>query len=991
MKRTIACPSCGESNSADAAHCDKCKTPLYEHVETIASAGPAREWSTPGDAPTAIDVGTPALLERGTILGTGRYEILDNLGQGAMGAVYKAKDRELDRLVALKVVQPELAASKNILKRFKQELILARQITHRNVVRIFDIGDTDGVKFITMEFIDGSDLKSVILQRGKFPAKEAVGIVQQICHALEAAHNEGVVHRDLKPQNIMIDRTGRVVVMDFGIAHSKDLPGLTMTGALVGTPEYMSPEQARGEKTDARTDIFAVGIVFYELLTGKLPFRGETLVETMFKRTREQATPPVDLDHAVPIQANHIVMKCLETDPAKRYQNAKEVLEDLDRFDPRKKISALDRVQRSIIRRSRLVATLAAGIAVLALAATAGFFLRTVDKTEVANPNAAPVTVLVTDFTNATGESVFDNTLESMTITALEEAPFVNMYGRGPAHRLLARLENGATQLDETAARKIAIREGISVIIAGAVTHNGSGYQMSVRAIDAVTGNVIATKQVSAAKSYLVMGSIGQLVAPIRTALGDKTPESTQLAAAETYTAGSLEAAHAYALGQESLGIGKQADAIRYYKQAIELDPNLGRAYAGLAVANFNLKDLSQADAYYKRALGLVDRMSEREKYRTMGGYYLGVANNFEQGIETLQKLTAQFPADAAAWTNLSTGYKRMGKMSDAADASRRSVEISPGNLLRRYNYSANLLAAGDFAMSSAEAEKIIQKDSTFVYAYLPVALSALLRGDAGKAAEAYKNLEKLGSTGASLSKMGQADLDLYQGQYRAALEILLPAIQADEKEGAAAMGELAHKAAALAETYIALGQNNDAMAAAERAAKANQLDDGIQFMTARALVEIGQYAKAQQTARLLEGKLQQQARSMSLTIAGDIALKQNRLPDAVDAYRAASKLHNSWIVHLLLGRAYVEASHFPEAIAELDAADSRKGEVADLFDANTASLRYLPPLYYWLGRAQEGLGAADVARKHYERYVAVRQNAESTDQLLADIKRRLK
>jgi tetratricopeptide (TPR) repeat protein/predicted Ser/Thr protein kinase len=986
MKPTVACSHCGELNTADASTCLKCNKPFYRPAETIPSLA---ENSAPGDAATLIDSASPTVMEPGTVLGNGRYEILAILGQGAMGAVYKAKDRELDRWVALKVIQPELASSKNILKRFKQELILARQITHRNVVRIFDIGDTDGVKFITMEYIDGSDLKSVITERGKIPAKEAAGIVQQICHALECAHGEGVVHRDLKPQNIMIDRTGRVVVMDFGIAHSKDLPGLTMTGALVGTPEYMSPEQARGEKTDSRADIFAVGIIFYELLTGQVPFRGQTVVETMFKRTKEQATPPVDLDHAVPVQANYIVMKCLETDPVKRYQSATQLLEDLDRFDPRKKISTLDRLQRSIIRRSRVFASLAAAVGILVLAAALGFFFRDRFRPETSGTHA-PMTVLVTDFNNATGEAVFDGTLEAMTITAMEEAPFVNMYGRGPAHRLLARLENGATKLDETAARKIAIREAISVIVAGSIAREGSGYQISVRAIDAVTGNVLATNQVSAANSNLVLGSIGRLIASIRTALGDTTPESTQLAAAETYTTGSLEAAHAYALGQESLGVGKQADAIRFYKQAIELDQNLGRAYAGLAVANFNLKDLSQADSYYKRALGLVDRMSEREKYRTMGGYYVGVANNFEQGIASFEKLTTQFPADAAAWTNLSTGYKRIGKMAEAADASRRAVEISPENLLRRYNYSANLLAAGDFTTSAAEAEKVVQKDSTFVYAYLPLALTALLRGDSGKAAETYSRLEKLGDTGSSLGKIGQADLRLYEGRYQEAVGILLPAIQADEKQGASVLGELAHKSVALAETYNALGKSADAAAAAERAAKANLLDDGIQFMAARALIEAGQSAKAQQIGKLLDGKLQQQARAMSLMIAGDFALKQRRLPNAVDAYREARKLHDSWIVHLLLGKAYVEASHFPEAVAELDAADNRKGEAADLFDSNTSSLRYLPPLYYWLGRAQEGLGATDAARKNYERYVAVRQNADSADQLLVDVRKRL-
>jgi len=956
--------------------------------QTMGPRPPSGSSSAFGNMPTLTGGTPPPLYERGTLLSNGRYEILAVLGQGGMGAVYKAKDRELDRVVALKVIVPDLANSPAMLKRFKQELILARQITHKNVVRIFDIGETDGTKFITMEYVDGGDLKSVIIERGKIPPGEAADIIRQICNALDAAHSAGVVHRDLKPQNIMIDQSGRIVVMDFGIASSKDMPGMTMTGALMGTPEYMSPEQARGEKTDVRADIFAVGIIFYEMLTGKVPFKAHTIVETMYRRTHERATAPVDVDSSIPIHANRIVMKCLETDPANRYQSVTEILSDLDHFDPNKKLGALDRAKRTVTRRSKFAGLFAAAFAVLFLAVIAGYFLR--DKLR-SGPAAtpAPLTLLVADFNNETGDNVFTGTLESMSITAMEEAPFVNVYGRGQAQRLLARLENGATKLDEPAARKIAIREGISVILAGSIRREGTGYQISVRAVDAVTGKIIATKQVSAANNQLVLASIGRVIAPIRSALGDATPESSQLAAAETYTAGSLEAAHQYALGQESLGIGKQADAIRYYKQAVDLDPNLGRAYAGLAVASFNLKDLAQADTYYKKALTLVDRMSEREKYRTLGGYYTGVANNFEEGIETLRKLTLLFPADAAAHNNLSTAYKRMGKMTEAAASSRRAVEISPENLSRRYNFAANSLAAGDLNTTTAEANRILQKDSSFVWAYLPLALASLLRGDVGGAVEIYNRLEKVSAQGASMSNLGQVDLKIYGGRYQEALDIVMRGIKEDEKQKDP-YGELAHKYLAAAELQAALGRNFEAAAAAERAVKANEPDDGIHFLAARTFVEIGQISRAQQLAKDLKAKLQQQPKSLAQLIAGDIALKQNQLSEAIDAYREARKLHDSWLAHFSLGKAYVEAMHFPEALPELDTSDKRSSETADMFDSNISSLRYLPPLYYWLGRAQEGLGATEAAQKSYQRYDAIRKDADPSDKLLPDVKRRL-
>ena len=212
----------------------------------------------------------PGEFAAGTVLGD-RYEIIALLGQGGMGAVYKARDTELDRLVALKIIRPELTTNPEILKRFKQELILARQVTHRNVIRIFDLGQADGFKFITMEYLEGKDLRAVLREKGKLTPEEAARIILQICRALEAAHSEGVIHRDLKPQNIMLDANGRAYVMDFGIARSAYLPGMTQTGALIGTPEYMSPEQAKGEKLGEQSDLFSLGVILHELVIGQSP------------------------------------------------------------------------------------------------------------------------------------------------------------------------------------------------------------------------------------------------------------------------------------------------------------------------------------------------------------------------------------------------------------------------------------------------------------------------------------------------------------------------------------------------------------------------------------------------------------------------------------------------------------------------------------------------------------------------------------------------
>src|SRR5713226_2605837 len=525
----MQCPVCQADNPATAVTCEKCSTPFPLSDATISPTDygqSAAGWSKAVTLPSSSEETIKGQLQPGSMLGD-RYEILQLLGQGGMGAVYKARDVELERTVALKVIRPDLARHPEILRRFKQELILARDVTHRNVVRIYDLGQANGVRYITMEYVEGRDLRALIHEKGKLTPEEAVPIFLQITAALEAAHSAGVVHRDLKPQNILVDKTGSVYVMDFGVARSLETPGMTQTGALMGTPEYMSPEQAKGQRVDARSDLFSLGIIFYEMLSGASPFKADTAMATMFKRTQERAVPLAEAESGAPVFLSDLVSKCLEIDREKRFASAREVAQQLEIW-----LGPPAGSSTSILPAPRTAAYwkwASAALAILLVAAVIGFRLKGPPKPKAAHP---PVSVLVADFTNHTGDPIFDGTLEPMFNVALEGASFINAFNRGTARKLAGQLPHPTDKLDEQSARLIGTSQGLGAVVTGSLSRRGDGYKLSVEALDARTGNSIATAEISASNKDELLLAVPKLAAPIRKALGDTTPESVQLTAA---------------------------------------------------------------------------------------------------------------------------------------------------------------------------------------------------------------------------------------------------------------------------------------------------------------------------------------------------------------------------------------------------------------------------------------------------------------------------
>src|SRR5258708_27053653 len=835
----MECPQCGLANPPEVSACTKCKTPLPDKESGVTS--PSTGTFTPEDADETLTGGVAGggssrsaagarrariaegALQIGSVLAD-RYEILQPLGEGGMGAVYKVRDRELDRFVAVKVIRPALVQSPDVLNRFKQELIIARQVTHRNVSRIYDLAEADGVKFITMEFVEGRSLGRVRREKGKLAPKEAAGIIVQVCHALEAAHAEGVIHRDLKPQNIMLEAHDRVIVMDFGIARRLETRGITMTGEVLGTPAYMSPEQAKGEKVDARSDLFSLGIIFYELLTGDLPHKADTELAAMYKRTTAHVRPPIEIAPEIPKPLSEIVVRCLEIDKDKRYASATEILRELEPWAGTLPGTSPRRTGKR---------TLAEKTAVMALGA---------------------IVVM------AAGVLVFRNKLFSV---------------RPAAHR------------------------EVSGVVVGSIGKDGSQYSIHVKAIDGITGKDIVNNAAKADKQD-VLSSIGRLSADVRTALGDTTPESVKLSAQETFTAESLEAAHSYAAAQDLQQKGKWDEAIKEYQHATQLDANFGRAFAGLAAMEHNLGRRQEAEKNYKLAFAHIDRMTDREKYRTRGGYYLLIRDQ-QKAIEEYTSLMQQYPADAVAYPNLAMAYFLSRNMAKAQEIGRHSADLNPTRVAERGNVALYALYAGDFANAAKEAQAALKLNPKYEAAVRALALAQLGEGQDQQAAETYKKLAGISTRGASMAATGSADLALYEGRTTDAVHILEQAITADlaanDKAGAGG------KQAMLAEAELALGHKAAAAATAEKAIATSQ-DDGVEFIAAGVFIESGKAPRAKAIAAEMGKRLEPEPQVYAKLIEGELQLLQGDARIAIQISGYAQKLADCCLGCLVLERA---------------------------------------------------------------------------------------
>lgn len=733
----MKCPHCQSDIGDDSKFCKECGTNISSDGE--------RQPSFTKTLETPVEV-----LTRGSLFAD-RYEIIEELGRGGMGAVYRVEDTKAKEEIALKLIKPEIAADKKTIERFRQELTTARKIRHKNICGMYDLNEDKGTYYITMEYVSGEDLKSFLKRSGHLTVSKAVSIAKQVCDGLSEAHGLGIVHRDLKPGNIMIDKQGSVRIMDFGIARTLNAKGITGNGVMIGTPEYMSPEQAEAKDIDYRSDIYSVGVILYEMVTGRQPFEGDTPLSIAMKHKGERPDDPKKYNAQIPDDLNRLILRCLEKDEQARYQTAEKLMADLISIENATPTTERDFTKKKTLTSKEITVTFAAkkllipAILIVALVLIGLFFWHPWTQQQGPSGPSDKPSVAVLYFENNSGNAEYDNwrdALSTMLITDLQQSKYIEVAG---VERIYGALDKfgllDAEKYSTDDIKKVAAEVGASHVVFGSYVTPGNKFIIHASLLDASNPEVVVPLKIEGIGEEGITDSVDYLTREIKMGLNfsqgkiaDDIDESIG-----KITTNSPEAYRFYLDSMKLFNEGKPRQSLEALEKAIALDPEFAIAYRYAAAYSSVLGNSEKMMEYAGKAFELSkgDRVSERERLNIQGMYYeygagpstSGTKESRAEAFRLYRKLVDLYPLDFLGNDRLGGLYEAQGNWEEAVKHYRINVQNNVSSFVPYYNCGVMLRSLGEYDESIEVFEKYIANFSDNVYLRRAIAETLLAQG----------------------------------------------------------------------------------------------------------------------------------------------------------------------------------------------------------------------------------------------------------------------